>query len=320
MSLSRPAGWRRGPEVKVTHPITNFSGGELSPRLRGRTDIRKYPSGARSIQNAIVTPHGTARKRPGSRFVLPQKNAVDDVRLIEYIYSTEDAYILMFGPGYIWFFKNQAVVTNAAKTITGVTAANPAVVTSSAHGFSNGDRVVIQSVSGMTELNNRHFAVANVATNTFQLSGVNSSAYTAYASGGTASKIVELTHTYTADELDELQVVFVRDVIYLAHKNHPLRKISRFSNTSWTLSAPTITTGPFRTINGDDTLRISVKTAYRKAITGINTSTTVVITAPAHGFVTGDSVLVTGVTASNGGATDPGGGVGGGGYEGSGTP
>ncbi len=38
----------------------------------------------------------------------------------------------------------------AAKTITGITKANPAVVTAPAHGFSNGDRVILQSVGGMT--------------------------------------------------------------------------------------------------------------------------------------------------------------------------
>ena len=70
------------------------------------------------------------------------------------------------------------------KAITGITQANPAVVTSSSHGFSNGQTVVIDSVVGMTEVNNLAFTVANATTNTFELSGVDSSAYTAYTSGG----------------------------------------------------------------------------------------------------------------------------------------
>ena len=36
----------------------------------------------------------------------------------------------------------------------------------------------------MTQVNNETFTVAGTATNTFQLSGINSSAYTAYTSGG----------------------------------------------------------------------------------------------------------------------------------------
>ncbi|HEV7280534.1 MAG TPA: ubiquitin-activating E1 FCCH domain-containing protein [Pirellulaceae bacterium] len=70
-------------------------------------------------------------------------------------------------------------------TISGITQANPAVVTATAHGYSNDDEVYIDNVLGMTQVNGLTFTVAGVTTNTFQLSGVNSSAYTAYASSGT---------------------------------------------------------------------------------------------------------------------------------------
>lgn len=76
----------------------------------------------------------------------------------------------------------------AAKTITGITAANPPVVTSAAHGYSDGDLIRIEGVVGMTEVNGRAFIVDNSATNDFELKGVDGSAYTAYASGGSAYK------------------------------------------------------------------------------------------------------------------------------------
>ncbi len=77
----------------------------------------------------------------------------------------------------------------AAKTITGITAADPPVVTSSAHGYANGDIVLITGVVGMVEVNDRVFQVANQATNTFELKGVKGAAYTAYGSGGSAYKL-----------------------------------------------------------------------------------------------------------------------------------
>jgi len=77
----------------------------------------------------------------------------------------------------------------ATKTITGITAANPGVVTATSHGYSNGDLVVLASIVGMVELNGRVCRVANVTSNTFELAGVDTSSYTAYASGGTASKL-----------------------------------------------------------------------------------------------------------------------------------
>jgi hypothetical protein len=76
----------------------------------------------------------------------------------------------------------------ASKTITDITEANPAVVTSAAHGYEDGDLVLIENVVGMTEVNGRYFTVADADTNTFALSGEDASDYTAYGSAGTAKK------------------------------------------------------------------------------------------------------------------------------------
>lgn len=78
--------------------------------------------------------------------------------------------------------------SGAAKSISGISRANPAVVTSNGHGFQNGDVVYISDVSGMEEVNDRAFTVANRTANTFQLSGEESSKYDKYKSGGTIRK------------------------------------------------------------------------------------------------------------------------------------
>jgi Flp pilus assembly protein TadG len=79
------------------------------------------------------------------------------------------------------------------KTMTGATRANPVTVTSANHGFSNGARVYIRNVGGMTQLNNREFIVTNRNTNTFQLRYYDSSGvlrnvdgqnFNSYGSGG----------------------------------------------------------------------------------------------------------------------------------------
>lgn len=67
---------------------------------------------------------------------------------------------------------------NRAWTVNAVTNANPAVVTTAAvHGLSNGDSVTFGPVSGMTEIQNQLYTVANVTATTFELSGVDSTAY-----------------------------------------------------------------------------------------------------------------------------------------------
>ena len=57
------------------------------------------------------------------------------------------------------------------KTITGITAANPAVVTCEAHGFVTGNTVYIADVAGMTEVNERVYPVEYVTVDTFKLLG-----------------------------------------------------------------------------------------------------------------------------------------------------
>ncbi|MDX1532801.1 MAG: ubiquitin-activating E1 FCCH domain-containing protein [Nitrosopumilaceae archaeon] len=84
------------------------------------------------------------------------------------------------------YFDVNMDITSYGNVIGGITQANPAVVTSTAHNLTNGDIIYITDVSGMVQVNNKTFTVANVTTNTFELSGIDSTAYTAYTTGGYA--------------------------------------------------------------------------------------------------------------------------------------
>lgn len=86
-------------------------------------------------------------------------------------------------------------------SITGITQANPAVVTVSSIGdLQNGDKIVIQDVSGMTEVNfdgSNIYTVANISGSTFELQGTDSSAFSAYTSGGTVIFGAVVNYTYS---------------------------------------------------------------------------------------------------------------------------
>ena len=71
-----------------------------------------------------------------------------------------------------------------ARTITGVTQANPGVVTYTGEPLGNGNTVYIHNVVGMTELNGNSYVVANESGGTFELSSTNTTGFTAYSSGG----------------------------------------------------------------------------------------------------------------------------------------
>lgn len=78
-----------------------------------------------------------------------------------------------------------------SKAITAITKANPAVVTATAHGYSDGDLVYIRDVGGMDEVTNRVFIIDGVTTNTFELQGVDSTNFSTYTGGGTAEHAIE---------------------------------------------------------------------------------------------------------------------------------
>lgn len=93
-------------------------------------------------------------------------------------------------------------------TVTGVTKANPGVLTYTGTDPVNGDQFVITGVVGMTELNGNSYRVKNVntAANTFELtdtsdSNVNTSGYTTYSSGGTATNWLGAQLTVTASSI-----------------------------------------------------------------------------------------------------------------------
>ena len=77
----------------------------------------------------------------------------------------------------------RGAVSGPPLKITAATKASPVVVTAAGHGFTNGQTVYITGVTGMTQINNLSFTVANATTNTFALSGINGKNYSTFTAG-----------------------------------------------------------------------------------------------------------------------------------------
>ena len=218
--------------ARVAAQLTNFTGGELSPRLDGRNDLTKYSSGCKTLENFIVYPHGAAARRAGTTFVAEVASSANKTRLIPFEFSTTQTYMLEFSNLKIRVYKDDGAVLEGDKTISAITKANPAVVTATSHGYSDGDEVVITAVGGMTEVNGKRFLVANKTTNTFELTdkdgtNVNSSSFTTYTSGGVSNKVFEITTPYTTAQLFDLKFAQSADVMYITHPEHEVEKLSR---------------------------------------------------------------------------------------------
>lgn len=298
----------------------SFSGGEISPFLYARVDYSKYVTGLRTCKNFMVLRHGGVSNRPGTTFVCEVKDSSKVVRLIKFEYNSSQTYQLEFGDEYIRFIENGEQVRLTATNITAITKANPVVVTSNAHGYSNGDEVYISGVVGMLELNGRSLKVYGVTANTYELrlmdgtTNVNSTSYTTYVSGGTAKKVYELATTYQDTEVFDINFVQSADVVTLVHPSHPPRELTRISDTSWTLgvvsfvpsttfpTALAVTAGAgvantYRykvTSINEETFEESLPgvNATTRVITAITAANPAVVTSAAHGFANGDEVMI----------------------------
>jgi len=93
------------------HPFqSNFTAGELSPRLEGQIDFKKYFNGCSELTNMIVYPHGGATRRGGTYFVSAVKTASKEVRLIPFEFNVTQSYVLEFGDQYIRFYKDNGQI------------------------------------------------------------------------------------------------------------------------------------------------------------------------------------------------------------------
>lgn len=174
-----------------------FNGGELSPLMNPRTDFDKYYSGCHTLENLLVLPQGGVAKRPGTYYVASTKSN-GQARLIPFIASVSEAYVLEFGDQYIRF-------------------------------YSNGQQI---------------------------------------ESGGAA---YELVSPYQAEQLDDIKYVHSNDVTYFLHPNFNPYKLSRYSDTSWTMETVDWTHIPYRSTETD---RKSIKATFVPGSVTVWTSTT----------------------------------------------
>lgn len=135
------------PPVKLLQ--TSFSGGEISPELSGRIDLRQYASGASKLLNFLPLPQGPASRRPGTQFVSEEYTAATHrTQLIPFVYSTDQSLCLEFvygtGSGYVRILDDGQPVQWAAPQDAGDSAWDAATDTlrfTSEHGFSLNDQV-----------------------------------------------------------------------------------------------------------------------------------------------------------------------------------
>ena len=103
--------------AKSSVPFTNFTAGELSPRLDGRTDLAKYFNGCKKLQNFLTFPQGGVTRRPGTEHIaVGDGSGADELRLIPFEFNVEQTYVLEFSDKKFRIYKDGGIVVDGGSS------------------------------------------------------------------------------------------------------------------------------------------------------------------------------------------------------------
>lgn len=100
--------------MKATPLLNNFTSGEWSPLLEGRSDLEQYGFSAKTIENLVVLPYGGVTKLPGTHFVAEVKDSSKKIRLIPFKFNVTQAYVIEVGNEYLRFFMDHGQIMDGA--------------------------------------------------------------------------------------------------------------------------------------------------------------------------------------------------------------
>ena len=84
---------------------TDFTAGELTPRMKGRVGVDRYQLGAETIENGVVVVHGGVMRRFGQRYLATAKEAgTRRVVLQPFVYSIDQTFVVEVGHLHMRFF------------------------------------------------------------------------------------------------------------------------------------------------------------------------------------------------------------------------
>ena len=90
----------------------SFARGEITPALYMRTDIQQYHVALKTLKNGFVQQEGCVSNRSGLEFVGEVKDSKKHVRLIPFVFNSEQTYIIEAGEKYFRFIRNGGYIVN----------------------------------------------------------------------------------------------------------------------------------------------------------------------------------------------------------------
>lgn len=220
-----------------------FVAGEVAETFSFRVDLEKYDLALEIAENWFVDYEGGLSTKPGTEIVDFVYDDTKPVKFFDFKFSPDIAnnYLIVASNYQFRFVQDGAYVLESAKSIEGITKASPAVITLTAHGYSNGNLLKFSLMVGMIELEARTLQVANATTDTFELldfpssNPIDSTSFGTFTSGSVA-RVYTVTTPWPAEALDLLRGSQIRDVVRFTRWGYPIYDLVRNDHADWTLS------------------------------------------------------------------------------------
>jgi hypothetical protein len=147
-----------------TIPFANFTKGEISPELQARIDTNQYGAGAKKVRNFIIQRYGGLSFRPGFRLVGEVDELDKNYKYVPFQYNLEQSYIMAMCDQDMRLLTQGGYVLEENLQITAITKAVNAQITAAFHDYVVGDRIYLDGITGMVELNGRTARVLTTPT------------------------------------------------------------------------------------------------------------------------------------------------------------
>jgi hypothetical protein len=188
---------------RAAYVQASFAGGEYSQAAQGRIDLPTYRTALNVCLNAVPIEAGAWQRRGGTRLAGLARGGLA-AKLIGFDFEQPFPYQIEISAGFFRYWSEVSLVTtNDDATISAISGANPAVITTTAaHGWSTGNqarvasnvKLLLRRDLAITVLSPTTFSIADAVTGT----AINGGALEAFTAG-TVSRIGETATPYTGD-------------------------------------------------------------------------------------------------------------------------
>jgi hypothetical protein len=224
----------------------SLAGGEIAPALYGRADLARYLTSLKLEKNFVVQPYGGAKNRAGTQYVGKTRDSAKYARLLPFIFSTQQTFVLEFGDYYMRLFTQSGQVILQPATIAAIAAYAAGTTYGLADHCSYNGTYYYSKTAG-----NIGHQPDTSPTYWLALTGV----------------LVEIPTPWKESDLDLLKYTQSADVLTITHPKYPPQNITRLAVDKWTCTEAVIELGPFEDLNEDTAVTIYASAATGTGIT-----------------------------------------------------